>query len=175
MGIPYVPVLGLAGSDVAARRSDFTIAPNPFNPEEKFVVAKAINPDVAIFHCAKADRAGNVLTRKKGNEMLLAQASRKVIVTAEEIVDKLSLDDAPGRFMPGVHVTAVVRAPFGAYPTEATGYYDEDEEQILEYVKASDSDEAFSRYLDKNVFAFDSHDAYLESRRLSPARVAAAL
>ena len=175
MGIPYVPVRGYAGSDAMARRDDFTTAPNPFNPEEQFVVAKAINPNVAIFHCHKADRAGNVLTAKGGNELLLAQASRKVIVTAEEIVDKVSPDDPEGRFMPAIHVTAVVHAPFGAYPTASPGCYDTDEERIQEYLEASVSDESFSAYLDKHVFAFDSHEAYLEGMGLTPARAAAAL
>ena len=56
MGAPFVPTLAYAGSDVIKRRpDDFTIAANPFDPAERIVVAKAINPDVGIFHGLKAD------------------------------------------------------------------------------------------------------------------------
>ena len=103
MGAPFVPTLAYAGSDVIKRRpDDFTIAANPFDPDERIVVAKAINPDVAIFHGLKADRRGNVLLRKGGEELLLIQASRKVIVTVEEIVEKVDPEASGARFSNGV-------------------------------------------------------------------------
>ena len=173
MGIPYVPVRGYAGSDVISRRDDFPMAPDPFNPEERFVVAKAINPDVAIFHGFQGDRAGNVLVGKRGNQTLLAQASRRCIVTVEEIVDKVDPDDPRGTFLPAIHVTAVVHAPKGAHPTACPGYYDMDERQIREYMEASVSDEALAAYLDKYIFAFKSHEEYLEALGLTPARAKA--
>ncbi len=176
MGVPYVPVRGFAGSDVIERRQDsFTIASNPFDQEEQFVVAKAINPDVAIFHGLKGDRAGNVLLRRRGEELLLAQASRRVIVTVEEIVDSVSRDDPDGQFVPAIHVTAVVHVPHGAHPTAAPGYYDADKQGLLEYVQAAQSDDAFQAYLEKYVWEPGSHDGYLERLELAPAREAVAL
>ena len=94
MGVPYVPVRGFSGSDVVERRPDtFKVAASPFEPGESFVVAKAITPDVAIFHGLKADQFGNVIVRKGGDELMLAQSARKVIVTVEEIVDAIDPDD----------------------------------------------------------------------------------
>ena len=168
MGLPFIPTLGYAGSDVIERRDDFTIVPNPFNAEEKYVVARAINPDVAILHGLKGDRAGNVLVRKRGEELMLAQASRRVIVTVEQLVDQVSPDDPDGVFMPSIHVTAVAHVPFGAHPTAAPGYYDADEAGIQEYVTASASEETFSEYLRKYVFEPESHEGYLERGRLVP-------
>lgn len=163
MGVPFVPTLGYAGSDVMKRRpDDFTIVSNPFDPDERIVVAKAINPDVGIFHGLKADRAGNVLLRKGGEELLLIQASRKIIVTVEEIVDKLDPEASRTRFIPSLYITAVVHAPFGAHPTGAPGYYSADDGQLREYLAASASDETFGAYLDKYVFERESHDGYLE-------------
>ena len=90
MGVPFIPTLGFAGTDVLQRRQDdFKIAPNPWDPDELVVMAKAITPDVGIFHGLKADPKGNLLVRKGGEELMLAQASRKVIVTVEEIVDQV--------------------------------------------------------------------------------------
>ena len=168
MGVPFVPTLGYAGSDVIKRRpDDFTIAANPFAPDERIVVAKAINPDVGIFHGLKADRAGNVLLRKGGEELLLIQASRKVIVTVEEIVDKLDPEVSHARFIPSLYITAVVHAPFGAHPTAAPGYYGADEEQLREYLAASTCDEAFGAYLEKYVFERKSHAGYLKHMGLT--------
>jgi glutaconate CoA-transferase subunit A len=163
MGVPFVPTLGYAGSDVIKRRpDDFTIVANPFDPDERIVVAKAINPDVGIFHGLKADRAGNVLLRKGGEELLLIQASRKVIVTAEEIAEQLDPEASGSRFIPSLYITAVVHAPFGAHPTGAPGYYSADDEQLREYLAASASDETFGAYLDRYVFVLESHDGYLK-------------
>ncbi len=163
MGAPFVPTLAYAGSDVIKRRpEDFTIAANPFDPAERIVIAKAINPDVGIFHGLKADRAGNVLLRKGGEELLLIQASRKVIVTVEEIVDKVDPEAAGARFVPSLYVTAVVHAPFGSYPAAAPGYYSADDKQLREYLAASISDKTFAVYLDKYVFEPGGHDGYLE-------------
>lgn len=163
MGAPFVPTLAYAGSDVIKRRpDDFTIAANPFDPSEKIVIAKAINPDVAIIHGMKADRAGNVLLREGGEELLLMKASRSVIVTVEEAVDKIDPQVSSARFIPSLYISAVVHAPFGAHPTGAPGYYSADDEKLREYLAASTGDETFSAYLDKYVFALANHAAYLE-------------
>lgn len=112
------------------RLEDFKIIPNPWDSEERVIVARAITPDAGIFHGLKADRQGNVLLRKGGEELMLAQASRRVIVTVEEMVEQVDPEDGAGSFIPALHVTAVVHAPFGAYPTSAPDYYEADAEQI---------------------------------------------
>ena len=176
MGVPFIPTQGFAGSDVLRRRQDdFKIIPNPWNPDEMLILAKAITPDVGIFHGLKADRRGNVLLRKGGEELMLAQASKKVIITVEEIVDEVNPEEASACFIPALHVTAVVHAPFGAYPTGAPDYYQADREQIQQYVKASMSDDAFAAYLDRYVFAPASHEAYLELLGLERVREVVAL
>jgi glutaconate CoA-transferase subunit A len=151
MGVPYIPVRGLAGTDVFKRRDDMMMAPNPFDPTEEHVVALAQNPDVAILHGLKADRDGNALLRKHGEDVMIAQASRRVIVTAEEIVDRVTADDEGGQFISAINVTAVVHAPNGAHPTAVPGLYDRDDAHIREYIAVSQSDEAFRAYLERYV------------------------
>ena len=151
MGVPYIPVRGLAGTDVFARRTDMMIVHNPFDPDEKTVVAMAINPDVAICHAIKADRWGNAVFRRGGDELLIAQASTKVIVTAEEIVDQVTENDPDGVFISSLNVTAVVHTPHGAHPTAVPGKYEMDREHIKEYIVAARSDATFRAYLEKYV------------------------
>ena len=166
MGIPFVPTLGYANSDVISERDDFTIAPNPFNPSEPMVMAKAITPDVALFHGTKADRRGNVLVKKGGEALMLAQASNRVIVTVEEVVDQVSPNDTSGQFIPAIHVKAVAHAPFGAFPSACPGFYTMDVDEMKKYLDASSSDEAFQDYLADEVFAFHDHDSYCRARGL---------
>ena len=166
MGIPFVPTLGYANSDVISARDDFTIAPNPFNPSESIVMAKAITPDVALFHGSKADRRGNELVKKGGEALMLAQASDRVIVTVEEIADQISPDDPSGAYIPAIHVKAVAHAPFGAFPSACPGHYSMDVDEMKKYLEASSSDEAFQDYLAAEVFAFQDHDSYCRAKGL---------
>jgi glutaconate CoA-transferase subunit A len=152
MGVPYIPVRGLAGTDVFERRDDMMLAPNPFDPSEITVVALAQNPDVAILHGLKADREGNAILRRFGEDVMVAQASRRTIVTVEEIVDKVTPEDTSGQFISSINVTAVVHAPMGAYPTAVPGRYGRDDAHIRRYQDASVSDEAFQAYLDEFVY-----------------------
>jgi glutaconate CoA-transferase subunit A len=151
MGVPYIPVRGLAGTDVMERRDDMLMAYSPFDENELNVVAKAQNPDVAILHASKADEQGSAILRAFGEDVMIAQASAKVIVTAEEIVDRVAPGDPGGSYISSINVTAVVHAPGGAHPTAVDGYYERDREHIEEYVLSSESDESFQRYLERYV------------------------
>jgi len=89
--------------------------------------------DVAVIHAPLADRFGNA--RLRGNlaiDQEISLAARRVIVTAEEVVDEL---DAPIE-LTGLSTTAVVQAPRGAWPTSCYPSYHLDGEEILRYVDA---------------------------------------
>jgi glutaconate CoA-transferase subunit A len=162
MGVPYVPVLGLVGTDLLKRRDDMVLAPDPFDGKTVSVVAKAMRPDVAVFHVDKADRRGNVSCGYPVEAVILAEASRHVIVTAEEIVDRLDEKEAVGTFVPAILVDAVVHAPFGSHPAGMTGRYAPDQVHMKEYVVASRDDAAFAAYLKTYVFDVASHVEYVE-------------
>src|SRR5690349_1739077 len=116
MGVPYVPIVGLVGTHLLERRDDMVIAADPFDSKTKSVVAKALRPDVAIFHVRTADRLGNVSCGYWSENVLLAECASQVIVTAEEVVDEIVEKDAVGTWMPGILVDSVVHAPRGAHP-----------------------------------------------------------
>jgi glutaconate CoA-transferase subunit A len=162
MGVPYVPVIGLVGTDLLKRRDDMVLAPDPFDGKTMSVVAKAMRPDVAVFHVDKADRHGNVSCGYPVEAVILAEASRHVIVTAEEIVDRLDEKDATGAFVPSILVDAVVHAPFGSHPAGMTGRYAPDKVHMKEYVAASRDDAAFAEYLKTHVFDIADHAEYVE-------------
>jgi glutaconate CoA-transferase subunit A len=162
MGVPYVPVIGLVGTDLLARRDDMVVAADPFGGAKVSVVAKAMRPDVAVFHVDKADRHGNVSCGYPVEAVILAEASAHVVVTAEEIVDRVTEKDAVGAFIPSILVDDVVHAPFGAHPGGMSGRYAPDREAMEAYVAASRDDAAFAAYLETHVFAPRSHDEYVE-------------
>lgn len=162
VGAPYIPVLGLVGTDLLRQRDDMKILPDPFNPEVKTVVAKAYRPDFAIFHAQKADAQGNVSCGWHNDDTLLAEASRHVIVTVEEVVEHLEEKEARGSFLPGILVDTVVHAPFGAHPAGCPDYYEVDSGHMKHYAQASTSDETFDAYLEETTFSVPSHETYVE-------------
>jgi glutaconate CoA-transferase subunit A len=162
MGVPYVPVIGLVGTDLLARRDDMVVAPDPFGSGVKSVVARAMRPDVAVFHARSADRSGNVSFGYHVEAVMLAEAAAQVVVTVEEIVDRVTEKDADGAFLPSILVDAVVHAPFGAHPGGLTGRYPIDREAMCAYAAAAQSDETFGAWLDEQVFGVDDHDAYVD-------------
>jgi glutaconate CoA-transferase subunit A len=162
MGVPYVPVLGLVGTDLLQRRDDMVVAPDPFGSGKSTVVAKALRPDVAVFHAHTADRQGNVSFGYAVEAQIVAEASRHVIVTVEDVVERLDEREAVGTFLPSILVDTVVHAPFGAHPGGLTGRYAPDKAAMEEYVAASQSDSAFADYLERVVFETQCHDDYVE-------------
>jgi glutaconate CoA-transferase, subunit A len=169
MGVPYIPVIGLVGTDLLKRRDDMILAPDPFDNRTVSVVAKAMRPDVAVFHAHKADRHGNVSFGYAVEATILAEASKHVIVTAEEIVDRITEKDAVGTFLPSILVNAVVQARFGAHPGGLTGRYGADRAHMMRYVAASRDDDAFAAYLKEHVFDISGNDEYVE--RFVPAEM----
>ena len=162
MGVPYVPVIGLVGTDLLTRRDDMVLAADPFGEGKVTVVAKAMRPDVAVFHVDKADIHGNVSCGYHVEAVILAEASRHVVVTAEEVVDRLTEDDAVGTFIPSILVHTVAHAPFGAHPGGFTGRYKPDGAAMKAYVVASRDDASFAAYLEEHVFGTRSHEDYVE-------------
>lgn len=161
MGVPYVPILGLVGTDLLKRRDDMVVAVDPFDGKTRTVVAKAMRPDIAVFHVQKADRQGNVSCGYHAEAVILAEASRHVIVTAEEVVDRMAEEDAVATFIPSIHVDSVVHAPFGAHPGGCTGMYGPDKAHMARYVAASQDDAAFEEYLRTYVLGVNTHGDYV--------------
>ena len=126
------------------------------------IVVPALNPDLAIVHVQRADANGNShLWGIIGEQKEAAFAAKKVIVTAEEIVDESVIRSDPNRTMiPGIVVSAVCHVPFACHPSYAQGYYDRDNEFYLAWDKISDSTESVQQYLDEWVFGVKDRNEY---------------
>jgi len=133
-GVPFMPVKGILGSDLVnlhEKQGTWKAYKDPFSGEEILLV-KAITPDVAIIHVHKADEEGNAeIQGPLYEDEYKAKASKKVIITAEEIVPS-SYFNGKRPTINGIYVTAVVHLPKGAEPTSMFGLYDIDWEKIIE-------------------------------------------
>lgn len=164
MGVPFIAVRGLLHSDILKHRPDLLVRENPFNPGEQVVIAQPIRPDVAVFHAVKADRWGNAVTPGHRDDLMMARAARRVIVTAEEIVEEeLTRKDAvDDTFLPAIDVDVVATAPLGAHPCGFGHLYERDDVHCREYLTATKEVATFRAYLRRYVYDVSNHSEYLE-------------
>lgn len=160
--MPFLPVPGHVGSDYETLRPDFKVVTDPYSGKDVLLVP-AIVPDVSLIHALQADAEGNLILEEKEDDFLLAQASRIVVASTEEIVPPEVLRRAPyGVRLSGIHVTALVLAPGGAHPTACRERYGVDEGHLREYLSLAGSDDAFRDYLRRYVLDLNDHGAYVE-------------
>jgi acyl CoA:acetate/3-ketoacid CoA transferase alpha subunit len=168
LGLPFIPIRSLNGSDILKRLEQ--ISPpvvgrltDPFSGTE-WLVLKPLTPDIAVVQVPYADADGNawILGPIWDNEEQ-AKASARVIVMTERLVSTEAIRRDPGRtVIPGFRVSHVVHLPFSAHPTSVYNLYDFDEEHIRVYAEASKTVEGLRDYLDKYVYGVDGHWQYLD-------------
>jgi glutaconate CoA-transferase subunit A len=156
LGIPFIPAKTLLGSDIEKHNKNITTLRCPFTGEITAAI-RAINPDVGILHAQRADANGNAQKwGSLGMDSMGINASRKIIVSAEEIVPAGVIRSDPNRtIVPGVRVSAVVEEPWGAYPIHLAGCYDSDLKSYLGGIEGG-SDETFETYLREFVYGVES-------------------
>jgi glutaconate CoA-transferase subunit A len=177
MGVPFMPVKSLLGSDLltwtsASGFKKFEVIDNPWNRGEPVVLVPAATPDVAIVHVQRADPMGNVIIEGFAtHEPEMVRAARHAIVTCEELVDTDLIRADPERTTIAYpHVSAVVHQPWGAYPTSTYRYYDYDGDEIQRYQAAARAGgDAYRRYLEEHVLGVGTFEEYL-ARVCPPAR-----
>jgi glutaconate CoA-transferase subunit A len=153
-GVPFMPLRGVIGSDLVKHREDWKIVENPFEAGDRILVAKAISPDVGLFHARWADRLGNVWLGRRRELVTIAHASKACFVTYESLHEGDMLEDeilAPG-VLPAMYVTGTARAERGAWPLGASDVYPIDDAHLLAYARAAKTREGFRKYLDEHVF-----------------------
>jgi len=162
-GLPFLPMNQTGATDLERANPNIKRIPDPFGGKDVIVVP-ALNPDVAIVHVQRADAEGNAhLWGIIGEQKEAAFAAKKVILTAEEIVDASIIRSDPNRTMiPGIVVSAVCHVPFACHPSYAQGYYDRDNEFYLGWDKVSESPEATQQYLDEWVYGVEDRHQYWE-------------
>ncbi len=132
-GIPFMPVFGLKGTQLAQAYDYFAQVTDPFSGD-KLNVVKAIRPDWAVVHAHYADELGNAyICEPMYEDVLLAKAARHLIVTAEHLVSTQSLRRRGMAQIPHFLADAVVHVPEGARPCACQGDYSINQREIGEY------------------------------------------
>jgi acyl CoA:acetate/3-ketoacid CoA transferase alpha subunit len=161
MGVPFLPVRAMLGTDTLTY-SAAKVVECPFTGQ-KVALLPALILDVGLIHVHRADRYGNCQVEGiSGFSQEMARASRRLIVSAEEIVPTEEIRRYPDRtIIPYYLVDAVVHAPFGSHPGEMAYLYCRDEPEIKAWVEASETNETAQAYLKEWVYDLPDHQAYL--------------
>ena len=159
--LPFLPTRNYPGTDLTKVNPAFKTVRSPYGDEELWCVP-ALNPDVTIVHAQRADALGNTqVWGLYGVQKEAAFASRRVIVSVEEIVDSRVIRSDPNRtIIPGTIVSAVVHEPFGAHPSFVQGGYDRDNDSYVKWDAISREEAGLGKYLDEWVYGLPDRAAY---------------
>lgn len=162
MGLPFIPARSMLGTDTM-KHSSAKVVECPFTGEP-ICLLPALILDVGLIHVHRADMYGNAqIDGISGFSTEMARASKRLIISAEEIVPNELIRSQPDRtIIPYYLVDAVVEAPYGSHPGEMFYVYARDEEQIKEWVEASKNAEGAQAYLDKYIHGVKDHQEYIE-------------
>jgi glutaconate CoA-transferase, subunit A len=162
MGVPFIPTRSMLGTDTLTY-SAAKVIEDPFTGL-KVCLLPALILDVGLIHVHRADCYGNAqVDGISGFAGEMARASKRLIISAEEIVPTEVIRRQPDRtLIPYYLVDAVVHAPFGSHPGEMAYAYGRDEPLIRDWVEGSKTAEGAQAYLDKYVYGVKNHNEYLD-------------
>ena len=164
MGVPFMPIRSMLGSDVRSQRPEPVEIDCPFTGD-KILLVPALNPDVALIHVQRCDPYGNAqIDGLQFMDIDLAMAADKVILTTERIVSNNQIRRAPDLTkIPFFSVDAVVELPFGCAPHECYGVYEPMLRHMQSYVGLVNKDpvEGMRQYLERFVHGPKSWNEFL--------------
>jgi glutaconate CoA-transferase subunit A len=165
MGVPFLPMRSMLGSDVLRQRPEAREIDCPFSGD-RLLLVPALNPDVALIHVQRCDAYGNAqIDGLPFLDIDLAMAANRVILTTERIVSNDQVRRSPDRTrIPFFAVEAVVEVPFGCVPHECSGVYEPVYEHMDYYAGLVNKDPVggMREYLERHVYGPASWFDYLE-------------
>lgn len=165
MGVPFLPMRSMMGSDVIAQLPEARVIDCPFTGE-KLVLVPALNPEIALIHVQRCDAYGNAqIDGLPFMDIDLAMAANRVILTTERIVSNDQIRRAPDQTkIPFMAVDAVVETPFGSAPHECYGLYEPLFRHLDGYAAQirRDPEEGVRAYLDRYFYGPKSWTEYLD-------------
>jgi glutaconate CoA-transferase subunit A len=162
-GLPFWPLKNYRGTNIPDVNPLIKTIQCPYTGEELATVP-ALQPDVAVLHCQRADRLGNAqIWGLFGTQKETAFASKRVIVVAEEIVDTSVIRRDPNRtLIPSIIVDHVVHEPWGAHPSYVQGFYDRDNDFYVKWEDISKNPATYQDYLNEFVYGVKDRAAYVK-------------
>jgi len=161
--MPFLPMRTNLGSDLPAQNHNMKTIKDPYTGDEVSIVPP-LKPDLAVVHVQRCDREGNShIWGIIGEQKDAAFASKKVIISAEDIVDESIIRSDPNRtLIPDFVVHAVVHEPWCAHPSYTQGYYDRDNEFYMQWDDITKEHDTTMKYLDEWVFGVEDRAAYMK-------------
>jgi glutaconate CoA-transferase subunit A len=168
-GMTFIQVLeGVMATDLFRKRSfmgedKFRVIECPYTGK-KLLTVPAANPDVCIVHVQRADKFGNAqYWGALGSVAAAALASKRIIVSCEEIVEHDIIQSSPHlTIIPAYRVNAVVEVPWGAHPTEVLGYYNIDSFMYGLFMMSDSTAEGLKAWMDEWVLGCENRAAYID-------------
>jgi glutaconate CoA-transferase subunit A len=156
--LPFAVFRGYRGVDLPKHNGAVAEIVCPFTGETLAAVP-AHRPDVAIIHAQRADRAGNVLLEGiVGVQKEAVLASKRSIVTVEEVVDDLAAPSPNSVVLPAWTVTSIAVVPGGAFPSYTHGYYPRTNSFYIAWDGISRDRDSFLAWMKENVLAKGPED-----------------
>jgi glutaconate CoA-transferase subunit A len=150
-GLPCAVFRGYIGVDLPKVNPRIKRVTCPFTGEELAAVP-ALRPDVAVIHAQRADRAGNIMFDGiVGVQKEAVLASKRSLVTVEEIVEDFGPRSFNAVILPAWTVGAIAKVPGGAYPSYAQGYYRRDNAFYIAWEAIARERESFLAWMKANV------------------------
>ena len=149
--LPFAVFRGYIGVDLPKVNPQIRHVTCPYTGEQLATVP-AIRPDGGIIHALRADREGNVLLEGiTGCQKEVVLASKRTIVTVEEIVDDLGATSPNSVILPSWTIGAIVAVPGGAHPSYAHSYYKRDNSFYIAWDALSRDRDTFLAWMKENV------------------------
>ena len=151
-GLPCAIFRGYIGGDLPKVNAKIKRVTCPFTGEELAAIP-AHRPDVAVIHAQRADRAGNVMIEGVlGVQKEAVLASKRSVVTVEEIVDELPPDRSLNAVvLPHWTVGHVAVVPGGAFPSYAQSYYPRNNAYYKQWDEIARERQSFLAWMKTNV------------------------
>ncbi len=161
--LPFMILDNFKGSNIVDVNPNIKFIKCPYTNRELATV-RALNPDVAVIHCQRADKTGNAqVWGLYGTQKEVAFAAKKLIVVAEEIVDESVIRSDPNRtLIPNIVVDHVVHEPWGCHPSYVQGYYDRDNDFYVKWEKISRDPKTYEDYLNEFVYGVKDRREYMK-------------
>jgi glutaconate CoA-transferase subunit A len=152
-GLPCAIFRGYIGVDLPKVNPNIRFIECPFTGE-RLAAIPAHRPDVAVVHALRADKAGNVLLEGiVGVQKEAVLASKRAVVTVEEVVEDFGPRNANAVILPSWTVSAIAVVPGGAFPSYAHGYYKRNNKFYIEWDDISRERDTFLKWMDENVMS----------------------
>ncbi|MBN1802395.1 MAG: CoA transferase subunit A [Candidatus Lokiarchaeota archaeon] len=162
-GVPFIPVKVMLGTDTL-KYSPGKVIECPFTGE-KVLLLPSLNPDVLIMHAHRADKYGNVqIDGTIVKDDLQARASKRVVVTVEEIIEEEIIRKEPGRtIIPFYMVDAVVEQPWGSHPGNMPYkyYFDHDWTEAWLAAGRAEDPTILKAFMEEWIYGLENFDQYL--------------